>query len=199
MLEDEDSGDSDKLIDEVLNLIALRVIEHLEETRANGYGSAKHQHIVGVKPVQPGELSMLLWSYVVAKPRDCPPGWEQPRKIEKLTSKDDSKKKNAEEDLDFVTFVELEDDAMSGGSLGQSSFEEHEEEDAKDENVSITGQLFDAAAIAFCQGEGAAVSGSNKKGEQTKKTLLKECGANCPILHGHTPCGAHMLARRGRP
>ena len=41
--------------------------------------------------------------------------------------------------------------------------------------MSITGQLFDAAAIAFCQGEGAAVSGSNKKGEQTKKTLLKEC------------------------
>ena len=69
-----------KLIDIVLNLIAPRVIEHLEETHCDG-----GKKIVG-KRVQPGELSMLLWAYTVAKPKDCPPGWELPRRMERLSN-----------------------------------------------------------------------------------------------------------------
>ncbi|KAK1748796.1 hypothetical protein QTG54_000735 [Skeletonema marinoi] len=91
------SGDgTDKHIDDVLNLIALRMVEHLEQTRDRKY------RIKTGKRAQPGELSMLLWAYAAAKPRDCPPGWEQPRRIEQLS---DTQNTNSDNDFDVVTFV----------------------------------------------------------------------------------------------
>ena len=66
--DDNASMSTNKLIDMGLNLIAPRVIGHLEEKRHDG-----GKRIVG-KRVQPEELSMLLWSYAMAKRKDCPPG-----------------------------------------------------------------------------------------------------------------------------
>jgi hypothetical protein len=141
------NGDgTDKHIDDVLNLIALRMVEHLDQTRDRRY------RIKTGKRAQPGELSMLLWAYAAAKPRDCPPGWEQPRRIEQLSDK----QSNSGEDVDVVTFVEE--------SKSRANDSQHR---------STTSRLFDAAAIAFCQGEGAAVIESEKE-----NTLLKNCTWN---------------------
>ena len=83
--DDNESTSTDKLIEMVLNLIAPCVIEHLEETRRDG-----GKRIVG-KRVQPEELSMLLWAYAVAKPKDCPPGWELPRRMGRLSNEKKAK------------------------------------------------------------------------------------------------------------
>jgi len=148
------SGDgTDKHIDDVLNLIALRMVEHLEQTRDRRY------RIKTGKKAQPGELSMLLWAYAAAKPRDCPPGWEQPRRIEQLSET----QTNSDNDIDVVTFVED----------GQKFPHESKTMANDSQRKSITGRLFDAAAIAFCQGEGAAVIISEKE-----NTLLKNCTWN---------------------
>jgi hypothetical protein len=148
------SGDgTDKHIDDVLNLIALRMVEHLDQTRDKRY------RIKTGKRAQPGELSMLLWAYAAAKPRDCPPGWEQPRRIEQLSDK----QSNSGEDIDLVTFVD-EGQKFSRESKSITNDSQHR---------STTSKLFDAAAIAFCQGEGAAVIESEKE-----NTLLKNCTWN---------------------
>lgn len=182
-----DDYGTDQVIDEVLNSIALRVVEHLEDTRFEGYAATATGGSNGGKfhkaggrsrnkpRVQPGELSMLLWAYAVAKPRDCPPGWEQPRRMEQL-SKNEKKSKSLESDMDdelgFVTFVDWDDN----GSSSQSG-SEYDDDVAPDQpHDSITSRLFDAAAIAFCQGEGAAVKESAKGSE--RMTLLKECTWN---------------------
>lgn len=169
--EQQMNGDdgNDKLIDETLNSIALRVVEHLEDTRRDGYA----KNLGKKRVVQPGELCMLLWAYAVAKPRDCPPGWAQPRRMERLSSND----KKAEllgddDDLDFVTFVELDDDLFSNSRI------KSDEAEISKPYESITSRLFDAAAIAFCQGEGAAVKKQfDNKGEE-RMTLLKNCTWN---------------------
>lgn len=146
------SGDgTDKHIDDVLNLIALRMVEHLEQTRDRRY------RIKTGKRAQPGELSMLLWAYAAAKPRDCPPGWEQPRRIEQLSDKQQTKSDN---DIDVVTFVE------DGQKFSKAKAIESQ-------HRGVTSRLFDAAAIAFCQGEGAAVIESEKE-----NTLMKNCTWN---------------------
>jgi len=187
--EQQMNGDdgTDKLIDEVLNSIALRVVEHLEDTRFHGYAatggnnSGGKLHKAGgrrnnTRRVQPGELSMLLWAYAVAKPRDCPPGWEQPRRMERLSNNEKEGKSlesDGDDDLDFVTFVEWDDN----GASSQSRIESDDNVAAFEKpHESITSRLFDAAAIAFCQGEGAAVKESAKGGERI--TLLKECTWN---------------------
>lgn len=145
------SGDgTDKHINDVLNLIALRMLEHLDQTRDRRYG------IKAGKRAQPGELSMLLWAYAAAKPRDCPPGWEQPRRMEQLYNKHkNSGEDTKRSDLDFVMFVE------EGQKASVANDSTHR---------STTSRLFDAAAIAFCQGEGAAV-----KVSENDNTLLKNC------------------------
>jgi len=143
------------------------VIEHLEETR-------RHVNVrkTAGKKVQPGELCMLLWAYAVAKPRDCPPGWEQPRRMEKLPNNDnvESLERDGDDSLDFVTFLELE-------SVQSSSESSRQYERNPKPYQSITSRLFDSAAIAFCQGEGAAVKkDSIKNGEDA--TMLKKCTWN---------------------
>jgi len=149
------TGDgTDKHIDDVLNLIALRMVEHLEQTRDRKY------RIKTGKRAQPGELSMLLWAYAAAKPRDCPPGWEQPRRIEQLS---DTQTTNSDNDFDVVTFVED----------GQKFPQESKYTANDSQHRSVTSRLFDAAAIAFCQGEGSAVIVSEKD-----NTLLKNCTWN---------------------
>lgn len=167
-LNDDDSG---KRIDEVFNLIALRMIEHLDQTR-DKYGTKNTG-----KRVQSGELCMLLWAYAVAKPRDCPPGWEQPRRLERLTdgfekAKDKISSKNAfdkESDVNLVTFLDMDD-----SKLTRSKTSTADDEDNNTQPRGITSRLFDAAAISFCQGEGAAVMDSEKKAE----TMLKSCTWN---------------------
>eukprot|EP01082_Thalassiosira_pseudonana_P013898 g12302.t1 g12302 contig6:1656019-1658533(-) len=164
-LNDDDSG---KRIDEVFNLIALRMIEHLDQTR-DKYGTKNTG-----KRVQSGELCMLLWAYAVAKPRDCPPGWEQPRRLERLTdgfekAKDKISSKNAydkESDVNLVTFLDMDD-----SKLTRSKTSTADDEDNNTQPRGITSRLFDAAAISFCQGEGAAVMDSEKKAETMLKSL----------------------------
>lgn len=154
------NGDStDKHIDDILNLIALRMAEHLDQTRDKRY------RIKTGKRAQPGELSMLLWAYAAAKPRDRPPGWEQPRRIEQLPEKqNNSEEGKNNDDIDFVTFVKDEENfSQEGSKFVAYDFKQ----------MSITDRLFDAAAIAFCQGEGAAVKVSEKD-----NTLLKNCTWN---------------------
>ncbi|KAL7539886.1 hypothetical protein ACHAXR_009695 [Thalassiosira sp. AJA248-18] len=194
---EEEGSSTDELIDEVFNLIALRVTEHLEEKirdTNNGYGGGAGGS--NKRSVQPGELSMLLWAYAVAKPRDCPPGWEQPRRLEQRSKNNNNQKEKSsssmdgmddDDDFDFVTFVELEDGDAAAASSSRSRdnpvnndafasemyAKEEEEEEEGPNYQSITSQLFDAAAIAFCQGEGAAVKESAKGEERT--TLLKNC------------------------
>ena len=144
---------TDKHINDILNLIALRMVEHLDQTRDRRY------RIKTGRRAQPGELAMLLWAYAAAKPRDCPPGWEQPRRIEQLSDK----QTNSGEDIDFVTFVEE----------GQKFSQESKSVANDSQHKGTTSRLFDAAAIAFCQGEGAAVIASEKE-----NTLLKNCTWN---------------------
>ena len=189
--EEEEGMGMEGLIEEVLNLIALRVVEHLEATRFESFPRHQQQQQVGggkktnknqanKRYVQPGELSMLLWSYAVVKPRDCPPGWEIPRRVEKLLSTNEEEKSidssgaggsDEEEDIDFVTFVELDDNDVYSSSL--SSTKSSPKREVSDER-SITSKLFDAAAIAFCQGEGAAVQ-STTDDKASSTTLLKSC------------------------
>ena len=145
-----DGVGTDKQIDDVLNSIGIRMVEHLTQTRDKRY------RIKIGKRAQPGELSMLLWAYAAAKPRDCPPGWEQPRRMEQLSDKES----NSDDDEDVVTFVEQ-----------LKTFPQEDNSKSKGPNrKGVTSRLFDAAAIAFCQGEGAAVIASEKE-----NTLLKNC------------------------
>ncbi len=67
----------------------------------------------------PGELSMLLWAYVIVDPRDRPPGWEGPRRTERPLMQTSmispslhslsytSSYEHASDNDDFVTFVEF--------------------------------------------------------------------------------------------
>ena len=163
-----DDESTDKRIDEVFNLIALRMIEHLQQSRTR-YGKE-----IVAKRVQPGELSMLIWAYAVAKPRDCPPGWEQPRRIEKLSEKGANSRggklgrnsNGKDSDVDLVTFVELSEGSASRAESSAGSGAE-----TSSQHRSITSRLFDATAIAFCQGEGAAIKESKKDG----MTMLRSC------------------------
>jgi len=164
---DGEENETEELIEEVLNSIALGVIEHLEGVRSGAKVS------VG-KRVQPGELCMLLWAYAVVKPRDLPPGWKQPRRMERLsTDKEKEEEKSINDDVDFVTFMDLKEDRSSSGSNIQS-FDQMQYDTRYKQPAyrSITSKLFDAAAIAFCRGEGAA---ANKDSETT---LLKSCTWN---------------------
>ena len=98
---------------------------------------------------------MLLWSYAVAKPKDCPPGWELPRRMERLSN--EKKAKSFEDDMDdvdFVTFLKLEDGSSSQSKI-KSSYDMQYKSNIQKQYQSITSCLFDT--IAFCQGEGAAV------------------------------------------
>ncbi|KAL9183967.1 hypothetical protein ACHAXT_002053 [Thalassiosira profunda] len=155
---DNPNGEDDELVDETLDSVARRVVEHLEGFRREASGKE------AAKRVQPGELSMLLWAYAVAKPRDCPPGWEGPRRVERLSNKEKRANLQQDDDVDFVTFVELEDPSISSDDMGSDT-------NTKEPETSVTSKLFDAAAIAFCQGEGSAVS---SKGDRST-TLLKQC------------------------
>lgn len=213
----------ESLIEEILNLIALRIVEHLEDTRFDnslptpskstssktGKSNKQQQQLKKKKHrVQPGELSMLLWSFATIKRRDCPPGWEVPRRLERLSTnneknvasseegeesggeerearREDSgyEKENVdyvtftndgheEENVDYVTFVEFDDSSKSASANRQQS------QKKKKEYTSITSKLFDAAAIAFCQGEGSAVkqlSSSTGTADENPTTLLKAC------------------------
>jgi len=212
------------LIEDILNLIALRIVEHLEDTRyestppqsTNSKASKSSLLKKGQKKkhrVQPGELSMLLWSFATIKRRDCPPGWEVPRRLERLSTNSSGdnvassgegsgeeggeeggvgeereggyEKENVdyvtftndgheEENVDYVTFVEFDDSFKSASANRQQS------QKKKKEYTSITSKLFDAAAIAFCQGEGSAVkqqhqSSSTGTADENPTTLLKAC------------------------
>jgi hypothetical protein len=69
--------------------------------------------------MRPGELSMLLWAYAIVDPRDCPPGWEGPRRTKRplmqtLTilpwlhlSSYTLSYEHASDNDNFVTFVEF--------------------------------------------------------------------------------------------
>ena len=151
-----------RLILNVLDSIALRMIYHLEKIR--GKWSKNDQNR---KHVQPGELSMLLWAYAVTKPRNLPPGWERPRQFEqnrldeKVNMKRKSKNKNRDDHL--VKFVSVDAEA-SDDSQNEST-----------QGKSVTNRLFDAAAIAFCRGEGAAAIQSSN---HDNGSMLKNCTWN---------------------
>lgn len=153
--------DKSLLIDEVFDSIAFRMIEHLKMIRGANVDNKRH--------VQTGELSMLLWAYASAKPRDLPPGWERPPQFEQISRKREqslkkkSKNKNREDHL--VTFITTDDETTS----------DSETEDANDgdkQRRSATTTLFDTAAISFCRGEGAAAIQSNSN---DNTSLLKNC------------------------
>jgi len=165
-LKEQIDGDAtDKKIDELFNIIALRMIEHLQQTR-DKYGKETK-----LKRVQPGELSMLLWAYANAKPRDCPPGWEQPRRVEKMSIEENrggtprGGNVDSAKNVDVVTFVELDDE----GKNERSSKGKKNDAKSTTQHRSITSRLFDSTAIAFCQGEGSAVKESDKSG------MLRNC------------------------
>ena len=58
------------------------------------------------------------------------------------------------DDVDFVTFLELEDESSSQSKI-KSSYDMQYKSNIQKQYQSITSCLFDT--IAFCQGEGAAV------------------------------------------
>ena len=165
-----------ELGEEALDLIALRVIEHLEDIRTeNGYGNGSGKR----ERVQPGKQCMLLWAYVLARPRDHPPGWERPRRIEPLLEalSDAGRKRTfGDNECDLVTFVELGDER----SLGMSSR--------------------DAAAIFFCREESNAVkrnpAGGAGRGRPFRGIVR---GASYPTLRGILPPAAHAARQSPRP
>jgi hypothetical protein len=67
--------------------------------------------------MRPGELSMLLWAYAIVDPRDCPPGWEGPRRTKQPLMRTSTispslhsssytlSYEHASDNDDFVTFV----------------------------------------------------------------------------------------------
>ena len=113
----------DELIDEVFNLIAQRVIEHLEliqrrdieadngdDDDDDGYKSSRGNTTPPYAVsniIRPGEISMLLWAYAIVGPRNRPPGWESPRKMERLSS--------------VVSLSSIDDDNVSVSSSGSGS------------------------------------------------------------------------------
>ena len=124
-------------IDNVLNDIAQCMIDQLrssnEETTTHHINNNNHRNYMGGERVDQrqqqqqrqssklcvttnssgGELSMLVWAYAIVRPRTCPPGWEQPRRIEKQSSCTSSSSTACNMDKvtidndDFVTFVEF--------------------------------------------------------------------------------------------
>ncbi|KAL7534076.1 hypothetical protein ACHAWF_004712 [Thalassiosira exigua] len=161
-------------IDDVLDSVAERMTKHLEDRQR----FQKPQR--GQREVRPGELSMLLWAYAAARPRDRPPGWETPRRVERPAGAGARPSNAGADEADFVTFVELDDSSSS--SEGESS--------APAEPLDPTSRLFDAAARAFCRGEGAAVARRNDDvAEET--TLLRNCTWN------ELSTIAHSFASRG--
>jgi hypothetical protein len=225
----------DNLIDEVFNLIALRVTEHLEEIQGNSMdddGSTdntaqssaaptRQQQLTTNNIIRPGEISMLLWAYAIVGPRDRPPGWESPRRLERLSSvvvassssSGDGEDENgrsidadimktkktgsvtatttsaaaaataAEKDADFVTFVELDSFSTSTDDKKQYNLADDATgssyPDGSNSSSNTVDRLFDAVAVAFCQGEGAArIVTTDKvegKEEEDRLRLLSNC------------------------
>ena len=115
---------------------------------------------------------MLLWVYAVAKPKDCLPGWELPQRMEQLLN--EKKAKSFEDDMDdvdFATFLELEDGSSSQLKI-KSSYDMQYESNTQKQYQSITSRLFNA--ITFCQGEGAAMKKDSVKNSEGI-TMLKNC------------------------
>ena len=158
----KDNKDVGQLILDVLDSIALRMIDHLERIRGKRSKNDNKR-----KNVQPGELSMLLWAYAATKPRILPPGWERPRQFakdapdKKVIAKRRSRNKNRDDHL--VKFISVDEDASN----------EFTNESTQVKNVAS--QLFDAAAIAFCRGEGAAAI---KSSYDDNASMLKNCTWN---------------------
>lgn len=149
----------DEQIDKVFDSIAVRMIDHLERIRGRSLHESNNK-----KHVQTGELAMLLWAYAAAKPRDRPPGWEQPRRMEQVSTEPLKPVKGKYREGHFVTFVSTslkKDDDNDGEKTTQQR--------------SITSRLFDAAAIAFCLGEGAAAL---KSPDNADTSMLKKCTWN---------------------
>jgi hypothetical protein len=147
-----DHGIDAQYINDALDSIALRMTDHLERIRG------RHSMRKNMKHVQTGELSMLLWAFAAAKPRDLPPGWERPPRFEQIAPElDDVVKKTKNKHR--VTFVSVIDDMSDS-----------EDDDDNNRLESATSRLFDAAAIAFCRGEGAAALQSS---DTDNMTMLK--------------------------
>lgn len=146
-------GEEEDVIDHVFDSIARRMIGRLNDL-------IKPTETKSDRVVKTGELSMLLWSFAVAKPRDCPPGWEKPRQIERLNEEN-----LPSQNGDVVTYVEQLE--HSGSPAGVSSDNPKER--------SVADRLFDAAALLFCQGQGSAVLQSPSK---EQPLLLQQCSWN---------------------
>lgn len=209
----------DVLIDKVFNLIALRVIEHLEQiqnqwSEINASGdeekavvSTKHhtapapapapgqkqQHAATNIIIRPGELSMLLWAYAIVGPRDRPPGWESPRRLDRLSSSSsdddfvggDGKINNGNSigvdagqkltnNADLVTFVELDSFSTSDHKSNNKNSDDEALGSSPDGRSNTVDRLFDAAAIAFCHGKSSRIVVAEEE-EHDPTTLLSNC------------------------
>ncbi|KAL3791148.1 hypothetical protein HJC23_000568 [Cyclotella cryptica] len=158
---------TEKLIDQLFDSMALSMIDHLEMIRSKYWRDKK--------TVQTGELCMLLWAYASSKPRDRPPGWEQPRRIERFFTDADKLTNvkcgnNNSQKGDLVTFLHLCTETSE-----RSTVLAVEESDSGSSPESITSRLFDSAAIAFCRGEGAAVL---ELSVNSSMPMLRNCAWN---------------------
>jgi hypothetical protein len=203
---DDEDGDDDIIgdelsanIDAALDLIALRAVEMLEGPSPPPPSSSSPPP----PPLRPGELSMLLWAYAIVMPRDRPPGWERPRRVERpparssvlpppstsssmapfdrmsggrVVGRDD------EIDDDFVTFVQFgsAEDGDSGEFPSDGDLDDAVGCRGVDDDSSA-GRMFDAAAIALCRPAGGggragtSTSTSTSTSTTTKTTLMEGC------------------------
>ena len=147
-------NEGEDVIDHVFDSIARRMIGRLN-VLIKSSETSKSDCVV-----KPGELSMLLWSFAVAKPRDCPPGWEKPRQIERLNEENPPS-----QNRDVVTYVEHFEHSESPAGVSSENPKER----------SVADRLFDTAALLFCQGQGSAVLQSSNN---EQPLLLQQCSWN---------------------
>ena len=153
--------DTDERLKEVFNVIAMRMTRYLEKLRSESSKDSDGKH------VQTGEISMLLWAYATTQPRELPPGWERPRRFDEIiapvehTIEKKTKNKNRHDHL--VRFLTVADEESIGSN--------ESENDERKQEETATSKLFDAAAIAFSRGEGAAAI----KTTEGHLSLLKAC------------------------
>ena len=151
-------NEGEDVIDHVFDSIARRMIGRLNEL-IKPTETSKSDRVV-----KSGELSMLLWSFAVAKPRDCPPGWEKPRQIERLNERVNEKNLSSQ-NRDVATYVERFEHSESPAGVTSDNPKER----------SVADRLFDTAALLFCQGQGSSVLQSSNKDQPL---LLQQCSWN---------------------